>query len=45
MGQMDEIDYFEDDIDLCHDDDDTIKEQHCCSECMDCLGLSWRDFF
>ena len=20
------------------------SEEHCCSGCMDCLGLSWRDF-
>ena len=29
--------------DLCHDDD--LQEAGCCSGgCMDCLGLSWKDF-
>ena len=33
------------DADLEHDEDDTDLEQiHCCGNCMDCLGLSWRDF-
>ena len=40
--------------DTYHDDDhygdvdDMIPEgepEGCCSGCMDCLGLSWRDFF
>ena len=25
--------------------DEEEKEDVCCSGCMDCLGLSWRDFF
>jgi hypothetical protein len=25
-------------------DDEEEQEEHCCSACMDCLGLSWRDF-
>ena len=33
------------DADLEHDEDDTDLEQiHFCGNCMDCLGLSWRDF-
>jgi hypothetical protein len=28
------------DADLCQDE----PEEGCCSDCMDCLGLSWRDF-
>jgi len=24
---------------------DTNLEQHCCGNCMSCLGMSWRDFF
>jgi hypothetical protein len=32
------------DTDLCHDEDDTIIHQHCCSNCIHCLDLSWRDF-
>jgi len=36
----------EDDVNLEHDEDDTNSSQNCnCSNCMDCLGLSWRDFF
>ena len=34
--------YHDDDHDDDHDDGET--EEHCCSGCMDCLGLSWRDF-
>lgn len=33
------------DVETCQDEDDTESEQHCCSGCMDCLGLSWRDFY
>lgn len=36
------------DIEECHDDYDAEPRQQrgCeCSNCMDCLGLSWRDFF
>jgi len=41
----DELDDDEVDTDLEHDEDDTNMEQiHCCGNCMDCLGLSWRDF-
>ena len=32
------------DTDLEQDEDDTNLEKHCCGNCMDCLGLSWRDF-
>ncbi len=40
-----EIDaYQDDDHDDCHDDSDEEPEAHCCGNCMDCLGLSWRDF-
>jgi hypothetical protein len=37
---------IEDDMELCQDDDDTESRQWgCdCANCMDCLGLSWRDF-
>lgn len=38
-------------LDDCHDDDhddyhddSEAAEEHCCSGCMECLGLSWRDF-
>ncbi len=41
--ELDEID-----IDLDQNEYDTDlsqkEEQGCCSRCMDCLGLSWRDF-
>jgi hypothetical protein len=34
----------EDDTDLDQDDTDLDQdEQGCCSGCMSCLGLSWRD--
>lgn len=36
--------YQNDDQDDCRDDMVEGEEQ-CCSGCMDCLGLSWRDFF
>jgi hypothetical protein len=38
--------YHDDDLDDCHDDgDEDLEEAACCSNgCMDCLGLSWRDF-
>ena len=48
---------MEDDADLEHDEIDAETEQEegctcggCCSHepcgrCMECLGLSWRDFF
>jgi len=41
-----ELDGCHDDDDQDHDDcqDDSDDEEHCCSGCMDCLGLSWRDF-
>lgn len=43
MHGVEEDDY--DDTDLCHDDVDIESSQHCeCSNCMDCLGLSERDF-
>lgn len=31
-------------IDSDHDENNTDLDQHCCGNCMDCLGLSWRDF-
>jgi len=38
--------FEDDDIDLSHDEDDMrMEQQRCdCSNCMDCLGLTWRDF-
>jgi hypothetical protein len=39
-----ELEDEEDDTDLEQDEDDTNLEQDCCGNCMDCLGLSWRDF-
>lgn len=36
--------YHDNDEDDCHDDNQE-PEEHCCSSfCMDCLGLSWKDF-
>jgi len=35
---------MEDDADLYQYEIDTDLNQECCSGCMDCLGLSWRDF-
>jgi hypothetical protein len=39
----------DDDHDVDYDDMIEKKvvegEEGCCSGCMDCLGLSWRDFF
>lgn len=34
----------EEDYEETLDDDYIEEEEHCCGECMDCLGLSWRDF-
>lgn len=36
----------DDDIDLCQEEDDIeLSQRRCnCSNCMDCLGFSWRDF-
>ena len=31
------------DLDL-GDDDTRVEQERCCGNCMDCLGLSWRDF-
>ena len=47
------VEDHDDDTDLDHDEDDTDSEQEpigCCSRspcgnCMDSLGMSWRDFF
>jgi hypothetical protein len=40
-----EIDDYQDvDQDDCQSDSEEPEEEHCCSGCMDCLGLSWRDF-
>jgi hypothetical protein len=38
--------YQDDDHDDSHLDknDDEQQSEHCCSLCMECLGLSWRDF-
>jgi len=40
------ITFDEDDIDLSseRDDEETSYEGCQCSNCMECLGLSWRDF-
>ncbi len=39
-------------VETCHDDDqddcnfDREESEECgCGNCMDCLGMSWRDFF
>ncbi len=32
------------DTDLEHEEDDTNVEKHWYGDCMDSLGLSWRDF-
>ena len=33
------------DIDFdCYYEDKEPAEEHCCTGCMDCLGLSWADF-
>ncbi len=38
-------DCHDDDQDDCHIDREELEEAGCCaSGCMDCLGLSWRDF-
>lgn len=40
--EIDEVD-----TELCQDEVDTRlaqEEEGCCSGCMKCLGLSWRDF-
>ncbi len=26
------------------DDTNVVEQEHCCGNCMDDLGLSWRDF-
>lgn len=38
--------YLDDDLYDYHEEDEDIEEpqQYCCTGCMDCLGLSWRDF-
>lgn len=33
------------DVEVSQDEDDAELERQCCSGCMDCLGLSWRDFY
>ena len=35
---------YDDETDVDYDEDETETEQHCCGNCMDCLGMSWRDF-
>ena len=43
MLGVEERAYHQDDD---HDDsNEMIEEEVCCSGCMDCLGMSWRDFF
>ncbi len=37
-------DYEDVDIDYCQDDIDINFEPQCCGRCMNCLGLSWKDF-
>ncbi len=37
-------DFYADDLHDMHDQREQEEEEHCCSFCMDCLGLSWRDF-
>jgi hypothetical protein len=40
-----ELEDMEANADLEHDEDDAnVEKEHCCGNCMDCLGLSWRDF-
>lgn len=38
------VTYQDDDHDDGRDDRYHNEEAHCCNGCMDCLGLSWRDF-
>lgn len=46
----DDVNYHEEeeDIDIDYDiEDDEEKDEDvrsCCGRCMDCLGLSWKDF-
>lgn len=35
----------EDDTDLHQDEVAPELEQHYCGNCMDCLGMSWHDFY
>lgn len=47
-GYNDQDDDHDDDTDLCHDEDDIDLSHdgcHCGNVCMDCLGMSWRDFY
>jgi hypothetical protein len=44
MHGIEIMDEDHDDTDLSHDENAIISEQHCCGACMDCLGLSWKDF-
>jgi hypothetical protein len=37
--EIDVDDYRGDD-----EEEEEEQQQACCSACMDCLGLSWRDF-
>jgi len=39
-----EIDAYQDDDQDDSHNDNQEHEVDCCSGCMDCLGLSWRDF-
>lgn len=42
-----EVDEQDNDIDYDYEEENDTEreEQGCCSGCMDCLGLSWRDFY
>lgn len=46
IGHDDSIFSMIDEESAYHDDDhdDSLSEGHCCSGCMECLGLSWLDF-
>lgn len=35
---------YDDETNVDYDEDETETEKHCCGNCMDCLGMSWRDF-
>jgi hypothetical protein len=35
---------IEKDTNMYHDEVDTEVTQDSCSDCMECFGLSWRDF-
>ncbi len=41
-----DMEFNEDDLDLYQNEDDSdLSQKECnCANCMNCLGLSWRDF-